>query len=151
MIATQFSPNDIEALVRTAVELAETEDATGLSDRQQHLINQARNALMAEYLTDNPPPQRTTLIDAQVPQQVWVLRRWDRHDDEVSVWTHSDHALSWLAAWVRDNWDMAAGSPGVPATPPADDHTAIDLYYRALRTSGDEDYWLEDHIVRIAP
>jgi hypothetical protein len=83
--------------------------------------------------------------------RAWVLRQWDRHSDEVTLWSDEASALSSLAQHVRTSWDNVAGVDGVPLLPPADDRTAVDLYYGPDKQLGDEGYTLyADDISRSA-
>lgn len=68
---------------------------------------------------------------------VWVLRRWDRHDDVVSLWSSEAKAREYLARYVGDLWDNVAGEEGVPDVPPSDNQQTVDLYY------GPQDGWDE--------
>ncbi|EFE72395.1 predicted protein [Streptomyces viridosporus ATCC 14672] len=81
-------------------------------------------------------------LTRQVTGRAWVLRRWDRHSDEVTLWSDEASALAALAQHARSSWDNVAGTDGVPYHPPADDQTAIDLYYGPKEHRGDEDYTL---------
>ncbi|CAL9676296.1 hypothetical protein SUDANB176_07798 (plasmid) [Streptomyces sp. enrichment culture] len=78
----------------------------------------------------------------QVAGRAWVLRRWDRHGDEVTLWADEASALAALAQHARSHWDNVAGTKGIPYRPPADDRTAIDLYYGPKEHRDDEDYTL---------
>ncbi|MFE4579705.1 hypothetical protein [Streptomyces chartreusis] len=78
----------------------------------------------------------------QATGRAWVLRQWDRHSDEVTLWTDEASALAALAHGVRSSWDNVAGTEGVPYRPPADDRTAVDLCYGPKQERGDEDYVL---------
>ncbi|WP_431983797.1 hypothetical protein [Streptomyces qinglanensis] len=49
MIAELFEPLDIECLVKTAVELWEGAEMTDLSERQQDMLNRARDGMLAEH------------------------------------------------------------------------------------------------------
>jgi hypothetical protein len=75
----------------------------------------------------------TEIVDA--PRTVWVLRRWDRHDDVVSLWTCETKAKENLAQYVGGLWGNVLGEEGVPDAPPSDDQQTIDLYY------GPQDGW----------
>ncbi|MGX1915968.1 hypothetical protein ACWIID_45395 [Streptomyces phaeochromogenes] len=70
-------------------------------------------------------------LTSQVTGRAWVLDQWDRHSDEVTLWSDEASALASLAQEVRSSWDDVAGTDGVPYRPPADDRTAVDLYYGA--------------------
>ncbi|MBT1098154.1 hypothetical protein [Streptomyces sp. Tu102] len=78
----------------------------------------------------------------QVTGRAWVLHQWDRHSDEVTLWADEASAVAALARGVRSSWDNVAGTDGVPYRPPADDRTAVDLYYGPKQERGDEDYVL---------
>ncbi|WP_081241580.1 hypothetical protein [Streptomyces viridosporus] len=84
----------------------------------------------------------STALPRQVTGRAWVLRQWDRHSDEVTLWSDEASALAALAQHARSSWDNVAGTDGVPHRPPADDQTAIDLYYGPKEYRGDEDYTL---------
>ncbi len=49
----------------------------------------------------------------------------------MTLWSDEASALASLAREVRSSWDDVAGTDGVPYRPPADDRTAVDLYYGA--------------------
>jgi hypothetical protein len=68
-------------------------------------------------------------LTPQVAGRAWVLRQWDRHSDDVTLWSEEASALASLAQHVRSSWDNVAGTDDVPYRPPADDRTAVDLYY----------------------
>lgn len=70
-------------------------------------------------------------LTSQVTGRAWFLDQWDRHSDEVTLWSDETSALASLAREVRSSWDDVAGTDGVPYRPPADDRTAVDLYYGA--------------------
>jgi hypothetical protein len=63
------------------------------------------------------------------PAPVWMLHRWDRHDDVVTPHPTDEHAIRQLAGHARSSWAAVAGQPGVPATPPLADQDTVDLYY----------------------
>lgn len=77
-----------------------------------------------------------------VAGSVWVLRRQDRHEDEVTLWADETSALASLAQHARSNWDNVGGGDGIPDSPPASNRRAVDLYYGPKDERGDEDYWL---------
>ncbi|WP_427168781.1 hypothetical protein ACQF4J_46965 (plasmid) [Streptomyces sp. C1-1] len=68
-------------------------------------------------------------LTPQVTGRAWVLRQWDRHGDDVTLWSDEASALASLAQHVRSVWDDVAGEDGIPFRPPADDRTAVDLFY----------------------
>ncbi|MFM9707892.1 hypothetical protein [Streptomyces galilaeus] len=68
-------------------------------------------------------------LTPQVTSRAWVLRQWDRHSDDVTLWSDEASALASLAQHVRSAWDDVAGEDGVPFRPPADDRRAVDLFY----------------------
>ncbi|MFD4588305.1 hypothetical protein [Streptomyces sp. NPDC058434] len=84
----------------------------------------------------------TEVTPPQVAGVAWVLRQWDRHSDEVTLWSDKASAVAWLAVHVRSSWDNVAGTDGVPYRPPADDQLAVDLYYGPKEDRGDADYSL---------
>ncbi|WP_455362339.1 hypothetical protein [Streptomyces sp. SYSU K21746] len=86
-----------------------------------------------------------------VASSAWVLRRQDRQEDAVTIWTDEDSALACLAQHVRSSWDNVRGDDGIPDRPPLDDRTAVNLYYGPKTERGDEDYSLyADDIGRYA-
>ncbi|MEV6676255.1 hypothetical protein AB0N09_05210 [Streptomyces erythrochromogenes] len=77
------------------------------------------------------------------PETVWVLRRWDRHDDVVTLYTTEDSALAGLAGYVDQYWSNIAHRDDVPEQPPSDPREAVQLYYGQDRDSRpDEGYTL---------
>ncbi|MGW7719813.1 hypothetical protein ACWGKK_36720 [Streptomyces chartreusis] len=81
-----------------------------------------------------PPPR---------PGQVWVLRRWDRHENGIELFADEASAFHGLAEHVRQCWDNVTGEEGVPEEPPMDDRKAVDLYYGPERNNRpDEGYSL---------
>jgi hypothetical protein len=81
-------------------------------------------------------------LTLQVTGRAWVLRQWDRHSDEVTLFADEASAMASLAQHVRSSWDNVAGDEGVPYRPPTDDRTAVDLYYGPDKHHGDEGYTL---------
>lgn len=140
MIAEQFASLDIECLIKTAVELWEEIDISDLSQRQQEVLDRARSAVYADHAGQAPTfPVVTTLIEAG-SLKVWVLRRWDRDHDKVTLWPDENAALMELAAYARPNWVNVTSREDVPDQPPADDREAVRLYYGPKGERGDEDY-----------
>ncbi|MFE3166721.1 hypothetical protein [Streptomyces sp. NPDC059224] len=130
MIAALFNPLDIECLVKTAVELWEEVDPSDLSEHQQDTLNRAREAWLAEHADQQPSfPEAVSLISPRPVGRAWVLRRWDRHEDVVSLHADEDSALADLATYVRGVWDNLVGEEGIPDQPPTDDREAVRLYY----------------------
>ncbi|MEU3855552.1 hypothetical protein [Streptomyces sp. NPDC029554] len=84
----------------------------------------------------------TTDIAVQPTGRAWVLRQWDRHGDDITLWADHASALASLAQHVRGCWDSVSDQDGVPYRPPADDQAAVDLYYGTDRHRGDEGYTL---------
>ncbi|MFC9932329.1 hypothetical protein [Streptomyces sp. NPDC127190] len=84
------------------------------------------------------PVTRTRLVAGSV----WVLRREDLREDEVTLWSDEDSALAALAGHVRERWDNLLGDDGVPDLPPLNNREAVDLYYGPDRERGDEHYSL---------
>ncbi|MFD5445957.1 hypothetical protein [Streptomyces tendae] len=68
-------------------------------------------------------------LTPQVAGRAWVLRQWDGHSDDVTLWSDEASALASLAQHVRGSWDDVASEDGVPFRPPADDRRAVDLFY----------------------
>ncbi|WP_406469834.1 hypothetical protein [Streptomyces sp. NBC_01615] len=89
------------------------------------------------------PAPAVAHIAPRPPGQAWVLRRWDRHEDGIGLFTDEDSALAELARHVRGSWENLLGGDDVPDTPPTDDRTAVDLYYGPDRDNRpDEGYSL---------
>ncbi|WP_147339708.1 hypothetical protein [Actinomadura spongiicola] len=152
MITEQFLPLDIECLIKTAVELWEQIDVGDLSERQQQVLNRARHAMYAEYAGEEPGAPMTTAIPGPSPQRAWVLRRWERHSDEVTLWADEDSALRALSEHARSSWDSIADRDDVPNQPPTDNRQAVDLYYSPEQERGEEGYTLyTDEIRTSAP
>ncbi|MFF2386979.1 hypothetical protein [Streptomyces sp. NPDC058108] len=87
-----------------------------------------------------------------VTGSAWVLRCQDRHEDTVTLWADEATALASLARDVRSNWDNVSDADGIPDFPPADDRTAVDLYYGPRDSREEEDYWLyAQDITTLAP
>ncbi|MEU9191053.1 hypothetical protein AB0D14_42500 [Streptomyces sp. NPDC048484] len=78
----------------------------------------------------------------QATGRAWVLRQWDRHSDEVTLWSDEASALASLAHDVRSSWDNVGGMDGVPYRPPADDQAAVDLFYGPEECREDGGYTL---------
>jgi hypothetical protein len=130
VIAELFKPLEIECLIRTAVELWEQSDTTDLSEPQQDVLDRARHAMYREDAGEPlPDTQIVTPLQPSAAQDVWVLRRWDRHTDEVTIHTDEDTALAALAEQTRSSWDTIAGLDDNPDEPPHDDREVVDLYY----------------------
>ncbi|MFB7836005.1 hypothetical protein [Streptomyces sp. NPDC056056] len=87
--------------------------------------------------TDTRHPARvTTSIDMYnisatptEPPTVWVLRRWDWHDDEITAYSSQDRALADLAKYVKRSWSRLVQHENVPAVPPIDPREAVRCYY----------------------
>ncbi|MFE0778923.1 hypothetical protein [Streptomyces sp. NPDC058861] len=92
--------------------------------------------------TDNIPTPPTQ------PHSDWVLRRWDRHDDVVTLHTTEDAAFADLAEYVDLSWSNIAHQDDVPDQPPSDPRKAVQFYYGEDRDSrSDEGYNL--HLVEV--
>ncbi|MWA07654.1 hypothetical protein [Streptomyces sp. BA2] len=81
-------------------------------------------------------------LTAQTAGRAWVLRQWDRHTDDVTLWSDEASALASLAQEVRSSWDDVGGTDGVPYRPPADDQAVVGLYYGPEKIRGDAGYTL---------
>ncbi|MET9914784.1 hypothetical protein ABZZ74_50345 [Streptomyces sp. NPDC006476] len=81
-------------------------------------------------------------LTTQTAGRAWVLRQWDRHGDDVTLWSDEASALASLAQEVRRSWDDVSGTDGFPFRPPADDQTVVDLYYGPETSRGDAGYTL---------
>ncbi|MFD0069172.1 hypothetical protein ACFV99_26435 [Streptomyces sp. NPDC059944] len=140
MIVELLDPLDADSVIRTAVPLWEDREGEALSSEQVRAVLRASQAIATAdtnaVLTPFPAPvARVTLTPNP---QVWLLRRWDRHVDEVSVWTDEDSAYEELGRHVRGNWDCYGGQGDMPQEAPADDGAAVRLYYAAC--GGEEGY-----------
>lgn len=78
----------------------------------------------------------------QVTGSVCVLRRQDRHEEEVTLWADEDSALASLAQHARRSWDSVRWVDGIPNCPPLSDREAVDLYYGPQAQRADEHYSL---------
>ncbi|MEU5900391.1 hypothetical protein [Streptomyces venezuelae] len=83
-------------------------------------------------------------------RKVWVLRRWDQHNDDIELHADEAGALAWLAADVRTSWTNITGEEQVPPEPPADDRAAVELYFAHRKHLG-EGYSLCETPVRERP
>ncbi|MEV5787098.1 hypothetical protein ACGFWD_26705 [Streptomyces sp. NPDC048448] len=140
MIIEALDPLDADSVIRTAVALCEDREGEALSSEQVGAVLRASQAIATTdagtVLTPFPAPvARVTLTPSP---QVWLLRRWDRHVDEVSVWTDEDSAHEELGRHVRGNWQSYAGQGGMPQDAPGEDSAAVRLYYAA--GGGEEGY-----------
>lgn len=89
------------------------------------------------------PAPAVAHIPPRPPGQAWVLRRWDRREDGIDLFTDEDCALAELARHVRRSWDNLLGDDDVSDAPPTNDRTAVDLYYGPDRDNRpDEGYSL---------
>ncbi|WP_070015259.1 hypothetical protein [Streptomyces nanshensis] len=129
MIAELFDPLEVECLVKTAADLWEDGGQADLSGRQREVLERARTAVLAEHAGRPLPSQAAAALVERTPGRVCVLRRWDRHEDEVTLWRDEDAAMAALAEYVRGVWDNTACDHDVPDEPPDDDHEAVQLYY----------------------
>ncbi|MER6273905.1 hypothetical protein [Streptomyces sp900105755] len=84
------------------------------------------------------PAPAVAYIPPRPPGQAWVLRRWDRHEDGIKLFTDKGSALAELARHVRGSWDNLLGDD-IPDTPSTDDRTAVDLYYGPDRDTRPEE------------
>ncbi|MFJ5635239.1 hypothetical protein ACIQF5_21710 [Streptomyces goshikiensis] len=90
----------------------------------------------------------TTPAPPTQPDTVWVLRRWDWHDDEITAYSSQDRALAGLAEHVKQSWSRLVQHENVPAAPPSDPREAIRYYYGPDGHSRAEEGYLlhEKHI-----
>ncbi|MFJ5635220.1 hypothetical protein ACIQF5_21615 [Streptomyces goshikiensis] len=81
---------------------------------------------------------------------VWVLRRWDWHDDDITVYSTQDRALADLAEYVKRSWSTLVQQEDVPALPPSDPREAIRHYYGPDGHSrAEEGYFLHEKKIDI--
>ncbi|GAA2628018.1 hypothetical protein GCM10010411_76580 [Actinomadura fulvescens] len=132
MIATLFTPDEIECLVRTAAETvgtASADDFPDLSTRQFHLSGRAYQHLEAECEGRSQTSPSTALASGP-NRRVWLLWRWSRWDGEsVEAYADESAAVADLASEARQNWDVIAGNDGIPDTAPEADDLAIAHYF----------------------
>ncbi|MFG2306587.1 hypothetical protein [Actinacidiphila glaucinigra] len=87
--------------------------------------------------------------EAAAPARAWVLRRWDRSDETVTLHTDQTVGLAALATHVRGVWNTIAGRDGIPARPPTADRDTVELYYGPDRDARpDEGYNLYADVIR---
>jgi len=146
VIAERLTPSQIECLIVTAVELWENPEAE-LTGRHLEALDRARHAILTTEAAEDtdrrsPSPAVTALVTPKPTGHVWILRRWDRHTDEVTPWADEDSAMSVLADHVRTSWGNVVGDDGIPDRPPLDDREAVRLYYGPSGERGDEGYRL---------
>ncbi|MFF5265410.1 hypothetical protein ACFY4C_41560 [Actinomadura viridis] len=98
--------------------------------------------MYAEYAGEDPDAPAATALVEPHRQRAWVLRRWDRRDDDLTLWANEDSALRDLGRHVRSNWANIVGRDNVPDQPPTDDREAVRLYYGPTQERGDEGYGL---------
>ncbi|MEU7156045.1 hypothetical protein AB0A98_06320 [Streptomyces chrestomyceticus] len=148
MIAARFNPLDIECLVKTAAELWGGIDPSDLSEHQQETLDRARDAVLAEHADQQPHiPEVVTFISPRPVGKSWVLRRWDRSQDQVTLHTDDGSALTALAGYVRGAWDKLVAEEGVADRPPSNDRETVRLYYgpeRDCRPDEGYDLYAED-------
>lgn len=81
-------------------------------------------AITARIETDSPPDPHAE------PATVWVLRRWDWHEDnDITVHSSQDRGLASLAEYVKRSWSNIVHHEDIPAVPPTDPRDAIQHYY----------------------
>ncbi|MFD3422080.1 hypothetical protein [Streptomyces decoyicus] len=83
--------------------------------------------MLAEEANEPLPTPEMAL--GAITETVWVLRRWDRHVDVVTLHSTEDSALADLAKYVDLSWSNVANQEGVPGQPPGDPREAVHLYY----------------------
>ncbi|MBZ3904478.1 hypothetical protein [Streptomyces griseiscabiei] len=105
---------------------------------QQDTLSRAHKAVPAHEPLPSP---KAALVG--VAATVWVLRRWGRQDDVVTLHSTEDSALADLAEYVGLSWSNVAHQNDVPDQPPGDTRKAVQLYYGPARDSRpDEGYSL---------
>lgn len=86
-------------------------------------------ALHPECLPSASSAPAVAFIAPRPPDHAWLLRHWDRHENDVLLFTDEDSALAELVHHVRGSWDNLLGGEHIPDEATADDRTAVDLYY----------------------
>jgi hypothetical protein len=140
LTAELFTPSELDGLIQTTVALWEGIDSSDLSVKQLELLGRARDAVRAEEADELSADSEVTALRLRLTREVWVLRRQDRHNNEVSLWADEDSGLHALAQYARENWDNVDMMEGVPAVPPAEDREAVDHYYGPMAARPDDDY-----------
>ncbi|MFF8786765.1 hypothetical protein [Streptomyces sp. NPDC015125] len=101
-----------------------------LDERPQDILTRLRQARLVERAGQPlPAPAQVALRNAAIAEKIWMLRRWDRHDDVVTPHFTEESALADLAAYVDLAWNNAAGMDGGSSAPPTDAREAVLLYY----------------------
>ncbi|WP_307624385.1 hypothetical protein [Streptomyces sp. V3I7] len=91
-------------------------------------------------------------LPTQAVGRTWVLRRWDRHTEEVTHWSDQASALARLAQHARSSWDNLAGDDDVPLVPPGNDQAVADVYFGHRDDEGYSLYAAEiSRVVRAQP
>ncbi|MFI2415186.1 hypothetical protein [Streptomyces sp. NPDC018947] len=139
-----IKPNPATPEGQAIIELADLMD--GLQERTGEWPGADACTILGEWLS-RFSFESSKDAAAQATGRAWVLRRWDRHSDELTLWSDEASALAALAQHARSCWDDVAGKNGAPYRPPADDRTAVDVYYGPVEDRCDEDYTLRAYDV----
>lgn len=139
MLAEQFTPLDIDCLVRTAVELwvhtTDTGGTSDLSNHQQTLLDRAHQAMDADDTDPVPTPPAMTTLARPRPPQARALARWDRNPNPETPRPAGDAAERDLTDNTSPPWHDSAGGP--TAQPPTDDREATRRDSNPDQRSGD--------------
>ena len=137
MLAEFLDPESLDRVVHAAVALSQGAATDALPEDQQYTLDRAR-ALIADPACGQRPV--VALLPSRPAARVWVLRRWDRAVDEVSLHTSEDGAFAELGEYVRGCWDNVGRHDDVPSRPPGDDREAAEHYYLTSGDNADEGY-----------
>ncbi|MGP4112958.1 hypothetical protein ACTWP5_18860 [Streptomyces sp. 4N509B] len=108
--------------------LAENAEAAHRSGGKQGALGRASEN-DAEHAGQSLPAGWAPHVQPGRRDTVWVLRRFDRHDDVVTLHADENAAYVDLAGYVDLAWDTVAGRDGVPDDPLSDAREAVRLYY----------------------
>ncbi|MFF7452211.1 MULTISPECIES: hypothetical protein [unclassified Streptomyces] len=136
-----ITPDPATSTGRAIIDLADLMD--GLNERTGHWPGADTVSILEGWLSRFSFAVEENL-SPQVTGRAWVLRQWDRHTDDVTLWADEASARASLAQHVRSAWDDVAGQDGVPYRPPADDQEVVNLYYGPDKSRGDAGYTLYD-------
>jgi hypothetical protein len=80
---------------------------------------------------------------------VWVLHRWSRHDEQITVHPDKESAIIELASYVNQSWDNLDDAD-VRHHPPTDAREMVERYYGSTREDRLEESYSLDEIEIVA-